>query len=266
MTDTPISSAPERPPLNVIDIVTSTFSVYWRGLFYFLPVVLLFSIAFEVVGAEISAFITRTIVATIWLNLFQGLGNLLGGFFYNIAAQALVVLPAIHLYRDGKLQIFRSVRGLLLALLPVTALSVIVSILTMIGFVFLVVPGIVISLMLFVAMPILLDERAGLRAIPRSMNLTRDYRWSLLGLSILISLITLIVGLLFSLGLTPALLWIVSLEIYNDFLVRILSALINSLSYVFVVPIGGISVVIAYTRLKEIKEGGETGDLLKVFE
>jgi len=175
-------------------------------------------------------------------------------------------LPAIHLYRDGKLQIFRSFQGLLLALLPVTALCVIVSILTMIGFVFPVVPGIVVSLMLFVAMPILLDERAGLRSIPRSMNLTRDYRWSLLGLSILISLITLIVRWLFALGLTPALLWIESLQINNDFLNRILNAFMIALSYALMIPIGGISVVISYARLKEIKEGGEASDLLKVFE
>ncbi|WP_394693668.1 hypothetical protein [Hyphobacterium sp.] len=257
---------PARPSLNVIDIVTSTFSVYWRGLFYFLPAILLFTVAFEAVSAEISGVIARSLTPTIWLNLALSFGEAMVNLLYGLCVQALVVLPAIHLFRDGRIGVLRSTRRLLLLLAPMVALCLIIPVVTMLGFILLFVPGVIISLMLFVAMPVLLDEQVGLRAIPRSMNLTRDYRWALLGLSILTTLIVFILAFLASFIMTPGALWLDSLEIGNPAIRGLLRVSVTAFGLAIIAPVGGISAAIAYVRLKEIKEGGASETLRKVFE
>ena len=41
---------------------------------------------------------------------------------------------------------------------------------------------------------------------------------------------------------------------------------VTALNYAIVAPVGGISAALAYLRLKEIKEGGESENLRKIFE
>lgn len=72
-------------------------------------------------------------------------------------------------------------------LLPLLGLSIVVGILVFIGLIFFIIPGIILALMWFVAVPVMIIEDKGVfDSMSRSGELTKSNRWRLLGLIILI--------------------------------------------------------------------------------
>ncbi|HWF00716.1 MAG TPA: hypothetical protein VG248_13025 [Caulobacteraceae bacterium] len=80
--------------------------------------------------------------------------------------------------------------------LPVLAVGILVGIAVGIGFVLLIVPGVFLALMLCVAAPARVVEGEGvMRAINRSMELTRGHRWAILGFFLIYAVLSLLVML-----------------------------------------------------------------------
>ena len=77
---------------------------------------------------------------------------------------------------------FESIRRLL----PVALIAIVVGIATVVGFALLIVPGVIIGLMLWVAVPAAAVERNGLGALRRSRELTQGYKGQLFGLALLL--------------------------------------------------------------------------------
>jgi hypothetical protein len=203
--------------------------------------------------------------ATIYGNFTLWFGGVTTNLLHVSLAEALVVLPAMYLFRDGQLRPLVSLRGTVVRAGSAVALSVVITIVIMSGFALILVPGIIISLMLFVAIPSLMVEGGGVKALARSLSLTRDYRTPLLGLAILVNLIGLLLGWLVSTATTPLFLQFEALPFPDFVSFPLMYSIATAASYSVIVPIGGISATLAFLRLKEIKEGGSAGDLLKIF-
>lgn len=173
-----------------------------------------------------------------------------------IGAGALITMGELH----GERLSFRAALavGLRFAL-RVFALTIVVSLAVAIGLVLLIVPGIFLTVMWFVATPVMVIERRGLRdALTRSADLTRGRRWVILGLYLLMIVLTVSLGfaavaLLAFLEPTWLTLW---LETYALSPLAVASGLVVSV----------VGTTVVYDELRAEKEGAPAGDVAAVFD
>ena len=139
----------------------------------------------------------------------EAAGRLLIGVFLSIVlntlAQAVIVYGAFQDMRGRPGNLGDCLRVGLGRFFPIIGLAICMSIGIMIGFVLLVIPGIILAVMWFVATPACVVEQLGpMSAMGRSSELTKGHRWKIFGMLVLVvigaGIVSLIIGAL--LGLT----------------------------------------------------------------
>ena len=105
-------------------------------------------------------------------------------------------------------------------------------------------------------------ERIGFGAWSRSIALTKEYRWPIVGLFIIFVILTLVIGgVLATVGIVAAAglgLGGVMGAIALGVVMSLLTGMVNA--------IGGITVALTYARLREIKEGVDIDQIAAVFD
>ncbi|GEM_PF-5041074 len=146
--------------------------------------------------------------------------------------------------------------------------SFLVTIFTTLGMILFIVPGIVVAVMLSLALPVtVLERKSGMEALRRSARLTSGYKMD-------IFLAFLVLGILF--GILNYIWATVGVSFFSSFLgtpkplggLRFLvavKAVLGSLSGVVFSLFSAVFTSFAYVRLKEIKEGVNLRELVKVF-
>ena len=137
-------------------------------------------------------------------------------------------------------------------LLPAIGLALLVGLGVMVGFILLIVPGIILLLRWAVAVPVLVQERQGvLASMARSAELTSGNRWALLGLFVIIVIILFIAQLV--IGFVVAL--------FGGIIALVLGLVVQSiLSTVF-----STATAVSYVALREAKEGTSVQELARIF-
>ena len=130
----------------------------------------------------------------------------------------------------------------------------IVAVVTGFGFLLLIVPGVWLTMVLWVALPAVVIERGGLRAITRSAELTRGFRWPIFGLALILVIANFV--------LVSVAGWIVS-ALFAD---ALLSWGLMQFVAVVVSGIYGTAVSVTYHDLRVLKEGADTRSVSAVFE
>ena len=252
---------------SVGDIIKTTLSVYFNNLPVFLPLSLIVLVPsfLIVLLPESSSFNDPPILpdldadpAAVSEAMFpyyivsgrEDLVDWLCGFLLHAALAYGVVR---HL-RGGRVGFVDSLFQLATRAVPVLVIAVIVALATGIGFLLLIVPGVWLTMVLWVALPAVVVERGGLRAITRSAELTRGFRWPIFGLALI-----LVVANFVAVSVAD---WIVS-ALFTDAL------LTWCLMQFVVVVIGGIygtAVSVTYHDLRVLKEGVDTRSVSTVFE
>jgi len=136
-------------------------------------------------------------------------------------------------------------------LLPLIGAGIVTALLVWVGFLLLVVPGIIIACGLAATIPAVVAERKGpIEALRRSWGLTRGYR-----------------GKIFLAGLVLLLIQIGLNLVSNLFsLVPILGVLAALFVQVLTMSLSTVLPAVAYHDLRTKKEGASTEELAKVFE
>lgn len=131
----------------------------------------------------------------------------------------------------------------------------------MLGFILLIIPGILIFLVWMVAGPVAIAERTGVgRALERSRTLTRDHRWWLLLIAVIYLAVSWVLGILAGLlslavgGLDP--------DSSLNFASLILGPAIQALSTL----IWAAMVAATYVELRAVKEGGGKETVAAIFD
>ncbi|MEO1329960.1 MAG: hypothetical protein AAFW46_09880, partial [Pseudomonadota bacterium] len=140
---------------------------------------------------------------------------------------------------------------------PIVVLTLVVTLLASVAMLALVVPGLYVYAMFAVVVPAIVIERAGFGALSRSIALTKEYRWPVLGAFLLLVVIL----IAFSVGVTFALVPLL-LETAGPFAALGVTAVMNGV-------FGALSSVfysMVYARLREIKEGAGVDQLAAVFD
>ena len=184
-----------------------------------------------------------------------------------IAAYLVALICSFILYSALVFGTFQDLRGTpvsigenlgraLKVLVPVFILSIVMSVGLMVGFVLLIVPGVILSLMWAVAIPVLVVEKPGLFAsLSRSAELTKGERWRILGLFLIFMLIAIVVVIV--VGIIVALISMASFTI---------GALLNAIISAIVAAFGAVLFTVLYAELRQAKDGVDVGEIAKVFD
>jgi len=142
---------------------------------------------------------------------------------------------------------------------PVILVSILVALLTMIGYVMLIIPGIIISMALAVAIPVVVAEEKGiLAALERSAELTKGNRWG-------------VFGVMFVVGILSALLEFIS-GLLQDSLISVFGEYsfaaditVFLVQTAVAVALGGAVAASLFVQLRKCKEGASIDEITEVF-
>ncbi|WP_291842059.1 hypothetical protein [Maricaulis sp.] len=271
MTDTNPTPA-MKADLGIGRILSGTFSLYFRNFPLFFGVVFLPYVVYALLVVDpINQSVTLDPT-----NPFANIGQsfLVGGLsmLLIIFLQAVIVRMSISLHGGQGAQLGAALRGALTGFLPILLLGIVAAIAIMLGFLLLIVPGLYILALLYVYVPAIVFEKAGFSALGRSEELTKGYRWSIVGIILVIVVINWIISGIYTAvimttvvdfgGIMDGTTDPTAIAAGMPWWLNILASAVQA----FILPISLIASGLVYARLREIKEGGSTGDLMRVFE
>ncbi len=174
-------------------IISKSFQLFSRNVVFMLCASLLVTIPGFIIASYVDAFFH--VANSFWGILLSALTSMLIGIFTQAMSQA-VVIHGVFRYLTGRPPaFFPSLKVALRRFLPVLVVSVAVTFLILLGCLLLVIPGIIVQLMLWVAVPVIMVEKGSPgHALQRSMRLTRGYRWRIFILTALLGVLGMVVG------------------------------------------------------------------------
>jgi uncharacterized membrane protein (DUF485 family) len=183
-------------------------------------------------------------------------GVVLAAWLCGALLQATLVRSAILDLSGRPADIGASLLAALKLILPLIGLTVLSAIVRGVGFVLLIVPGIIVYIMLVVSVPVLVEERLGVvDSMARSQELTKGSRWRILGLL----LIFLLFYILLAATLDFAASRIGSQAVIGQVLADGVVGTINAL-------LVATMTASLYVELRTVKEGATTESLAAIFD
>jgi hypothetical protein len=249
-------------PLGVGSIIGDSFSILFRHF----PTVLMLAVIPTLAGLLVSGMLTGfdQILGLAQPSL-EGGGTAISyvlAILVQVVAYGLTVALLVQMAYDAKLE--RQLRlssyfgPALGAVIPIAVLGFVSGILVGIGAVFLILPGLWVYAVFSVVPVAVVIERVGFGGLGRSAELTKGYRWPIVGTLILIGIL------------------IVVLNLVATYLVGVLvqgiggGVLLGLIGFAVITAVsngtGAIVISLIYARLREIKEGASISDIAAAFE
>ncbi len=187
------------------------------------------------------------------------IGNAFVPRVFGLIATGAVTYGVFQQLRGSHASMARSMGVGLSRLLPVLVLSFVVGLISVLGTLALIVPGAILTCMLFVAVPAAIIERVGLgAALKRSAELTSGYKWTIFGMLFVIGGVQ---------GVTLFIIQRVLVGAQVDSFDEMKSLIV--FETVFLVLVSSFQAVIGavtYHDLRVAKEGVATDELARVFD
>ncbi len=178
-----------------------------------------------------------------------------GWLVYLVFAQflsATLIYGAIQDLRGQEVRVGACIGRALTVLGPVLGVAFLAALAMTAGFVLLIIPGIIVAVMLYVAIPVAVIEQPGvIQSLRRSVDLTKNYRWHLFGT-------LLVLGLLQG-GIDAAWSAIPAMGPAIDLPIAILIQAFFSALY-------AVLTAVAYLSLRYVKEGVDIDQVAAVFD
>jgi uncharacterized membrane protein len=176
--------------------------------------------------------------------------------------QAVILYGAFQAMRGRKVMIGDAIGRAFSRFFSLLGISILVGFGVAIGFMLLIVPGIILALRWAVAVPACVVENKGpLESMRRSAELTKGHRWKIFGIWVLIAIVAIVVLIIAS---TLAGLGVVAAPqglgrvVIAAVISLILTAIVTAYSYVLNTMI--------YHDLRTVKEGVGTEEIAAVFD
>ena len=175
-------------------------------------------------------------------------------FVLSMLSQAVMVHAAFQALRMRPVSFGESLKVGLARFFPVVLLALLMGLLFMLGFMLLIVPGLILITMWFVSTPACVVERTGpWTSLKRSAALTKGHRWKIFGLMVLLIIVSLVVA---------GLLQLVLPQFGSTILVMLGTLLWGALWTAYY----SIAVVMSYHDLRVAKEGIDIEQIASVFD
>jgi hypothetical protein len=172
----------------------------------------------------------------------------------NALCEAMILFATFQALRGRPVRIGESMAVGLRRVIPVVVASLVIAVIEGLGFVLLVIPGLIALTMFFVAEPAIVVERLGpFDGIGRSIDLTRGYRWPIFGLAFVVGIVSLIVEAVLSATMrNPEMLVGYTLALF----------VWGTLTRAYI----SVMVAIVYHDLRVLKEGIDLDRIASVFD
>lgn len=254
--------AVEAPKLDIAKVIGATFGVLGRNFPTFAGLTLLLvGIPMALVSVGFLDFLddpTDIDISPSTFGIF-GIGFLVS-IISNAVLQGALVFGTVRDLNGRKPTFGECLATGLRNFLPVILLSILMALALMVGFLLLIVPGVMMLVAWCVVAPALVSEQTGvMAAFGRSAELTRGNRWRIFGLLLLFLVLTWIVGILLSpLSLAAMAAGPQGLAA-SQMIGNTVSGIINAL-------IGATGASVIYVELKRLKEGLAPDALAALFD
>jgi len=266
-----------KQSLGLGTLISETFGLFFRRFWLFMGVVMVPSLILSLVsdpfllmsgtfegGPDAGAL---SPVPVFDFGLLQAL-YVVAVLVFPLVIVAFAILAAGDARMGLGLSPGRYVQRILGGLLAILVLGFVFYLMFMLGFLLLVLPGLYVIGIWGLFVPLILLEGAGFRALGRSADLTRGYRWPIVGGWVVIYLIVVLITVPFGLIANPAL-WIALTGMQSDMfqgglgglIFMLVSAVGSGLQYAII----GIFTYLLYERLRNVQEGAGPQDLASVF-
>jgi uncharacterized membrane protein len=175
----------------------------------------------------------------------------------NVICQATILFGAVQVMRGLPFGFGQSMGVALRRFVPVVIVGIVVSVLSVLATVLLIVPGIIVFCMLYVAVPVCVVERGGIfECLGRSSQLTKGHRWAIFGILVLVAIVNSVGnGILNILGSR--------LGLGAD--VHLIVAIVQFVWQAAVTSFSGVLAAVIYHDLRVDKEGVDTEKIAAVF-
>ncbi len=185
---------------------------------------------------------------------FVGLVTLIVALFVQPLATAIILYAAFQHMRGLPVRLGESISRGLSRFLPLLGLMLLSTLGVGLGLALFIIPGIILMVMWYVAVPVCVVERGGpVSSLGRSQELTKGHRWKLFGLYILIFLASLIGGSLLPVG---------AAAVAGGAGALIAQVIWQGIAQAF----GSVLIVVAYHDLRVAKEGIDIERIAVVFD
>lgn len=175
-------------------------------------------------------------------------------FVLTMLSQAAVLSAAFQGMRGQPILVGASLRNGLSRFFPIIGLLICEGIALMFGFALLIVPGIILFVMWYAALPVCVVEKLGpIQSLGRSAALTKGHRWKLLGIILVIGIVGGIVN-----GIVGA--------IFGLIHIKLVFAIGLYLWQTLYTAFGAITVAVIYNNLRVAKDGIDTEQIAAVFD
>ena len=196
--------------------------------------------------------------------------SVVAGYIISLICQPLATAALIHgvfrRLRGERASLGDSLQTGLSRFFPVLGFSFLSTLLISIGSLLCIIPGIIMSCVLYVGLPVVVVESQGpIDAIRRSDGLTTGFRWGIFGLLIVVGLtqFALNTGVSFGLSMFGLGFDVTASSMQTT---MIISQLITYLSQILTTALSGVFVAVAYHDLRVSRDGIDSDDLISVFD
>ena len=189
----------------------------------------------------------------------------LGGAILSLIMTSAVTYAVVEELNGRHSPIGKSLSVGLARMLPTLAVGIVAGLCMLLGFIALVIPGLIVMCMLYVAVPASVVERPGIGgALSRSAFLTKGHRWGIFGIIIIIGVLSGVVGYVLETALVETATIggtkVVHPDDWN------LYVFLNVGVQIVVGALGSVIAATAYVALRNDKDGVGVGELARVFE
>lgn len=247
-------------------VVGQTFGLIGRNfvLFFLMSLVFVGAPQFGIDYARAMAFTNNDPTMIMYL----GLGSLVVSLVFTYILQGALTRAAVDDLSGKGVQFGAALGDGFRFFFPLFIVALLVGIGLMIGFILLIIPGLILAVRWIVAAPIVVVEREGpTRAIGRSAELGEGHRWAIFGLFLLFLVFT--YGSIIILGMVLAATvggfdesGAITTMDTNGIIAAAATAVVTSLTTL----VSTVGVASLYFELKRVKEGLSVTDLASVFD
>lgn len=187
-------------------------------------------------------------------------GNLSGSLIFNLASfillfaiQGAMIYGSFNELRGQGFSVGDALSKGFARLLPLLGVSILSGLAVVIGLALLVVPGLWIFCILYAAAAVCVVEQRGvIDSMSRSGELTKGYRWQILGLILIVGIASAVISYILA---------YIGAKI-GGFTV---GALLGDLIQIYMIALGSVIAALVYYRLRSIKDGVDIDRISDVF-
>jgi len=263
-------------PMSLGEVLDRTFTLYRNNFWLFtgitaLPFLVLLLVNVGIAAAQTAKVASAQVPRGVVPPSAGMIGGAVAGFFLFMllylfllgAAQAATVFAVSDLYlhrTPGLRECYRRVGG---RALRVVVILVLASFVVGVGFLLLIIPGIILFCRTALAVPVsMLEDSKAIRSIERSMALTKDYALQILVIFMMVWVVTSLVTAIFQFPLLFFMFNAARTHQHLPFGVLFLQHFASFVSQVLAAPIGTIAFSLMYYNLRVRKEAFDIQHLM----